>query len=85
MELELIIYVITPILIALFVLFFSFKTAIKNSSIPIVLLSITAIFLTLLSIYSLVMIWLGAYPTYTPHIFILISAIIILVQKLIIK
>jgi len=80
MELELLLWGYLPILIGLVVIGGSFNLTLKRRN----LLGLVATFLISvlngLAIYILVQIISGSYPTYIPHLFILVSLILLGVQ-----
>ncbi len=75
MNLEAILWGYLPITIALIEIYFSIKLSIKKGTFLQWAFTVLICGLNILAIYILVRILLGAWPTYTPHIAILISTV----------
>lgn len=80
MELEAIIWIYLPMIIATLEVIWSLKLTIKKNSYFDSIASFLILFLNGLSIYILILILNGAWPTYTPHIAIGISTILTVIQ-----
>lgn len=85
MDLELIIYGIFPILIAILDIFISLYLTKKRKNLFGFIISFLILVFNSLSIYILVYIILGAWPNYTPHILILVSTILLIIQYIVFK
>ncbi len=85
MDLELFVWGYIPILIGLFLIGGSFYLTAKRKNLFGLVVSLLILGLNGLAIYIQAQIITGAYPTYTPHIFILISLILLVVQKFVKK
>lgn len=85
MDLEAILWGFLPIIISLIEILVSIRLSIIKRTFGQWAFTIVISGLNILSIYILVVILLGAWPTYTPHIGILISTVLLLIQYLIKK
>lgn len=85
MDLEPILWGYLPIIIALVEILVSIRLSITKRTFGQWGLTVVISGLNILLIYILVFILLGAWPTYMPHIGILISAVLLLIQYLIKK
>jgi len=85
MDLEIIVYVYIPIIIAVFEIIVSvYLTKIRKRAFGFIVSFLIVVFNSL-SIYILVQILMDAWPSYTPHILILLSTILLIIQYLIFK
>ena len=82
MDLEAVIYGYVPILIGILEIICSIYLTSKKQKILNFIISIIIIASNTLSIYILIQILIGAYPSYTPHVLIGISTILIIIQYL---
>jgi hypothetical protein len=80
MDIEAIFWVYLPIAIAIVEVIWSLKLTIQKNSYFDSIASFLILFLNGLSIYILILILNGAWPTYTPHIAIGISTILTVIQ-----
>lgn len=85
MDLEIVVWGYIPILIALLVIGGSFYLTAKRRNLFGFVTTFLILGLNGLAIYILAQIITGAYPTYTPHLFILVSLILLVVQKFVKK
>ena len=82
MDLEAILWGYLPIIIALIEILISVKLSIRKRTSSQWVFTVVISGLNILSIYFLVVILFGAWPTYLPHIGILISAVLLSSQYL---
>ena len=85
MDQELIIYVILPILISILLIGYWLIRVYKKRKILTFAFALFMIIFNAMSIYILIKIWQGAYPSYTPHIIIILSLILIFPAKILIN
>lgn len=85
MVIGLVFSLIIPLLIGLSEIYFSLRLYFKQKSVPQLLLSILIYGINGCSALMIFEMIFGAYPTYVPHIGIVISTIIIFIQILISK
>lgn len=83
MDLELVLWCYVPILIGLLVILGSYSLTVKRRDVFGLVVTLLILAFNSLAIYILAQTVLGAYPTYTPHLFILISIILLAVQYLV--
>ena len=82
MDFEAIIYFYLPIAIGLLEIIYSIYLTLKRKNAFNFVSSLGIVVFNLLAIYILIRILLKAWPTYLPHLLILISTIIFLIQLL---
>jgi uncharacterized membrane protein YczE len=80
MDLEYLVWGIIPLIIAVCEIIYSVYLTYKKQKLNGFISTLLIIILNGLAIYILAQILLDAYPTYTPHLFILISTIILIIQ-----
>lgn len=80
MDLEIVVWCYIPILIGLLVIGGSVFLTAKSRNIIGLVASFLITTFNSLAIYILVQVVTGAYPTYIPHIFILVALILLVVQ-----
>lgn len=80
MDIEAIFWIYLPILIAILEMIWSFKLTIQQNSHFDSIASFLILILNGFSIYILVLILNGAWPTYTPHLAISISTLLTVIQ-----
>jgi hypothetical protein len=85
MDLETVIYGYIPILIGLFEIFISIYLTKNRKKIFDFIVSFLILIFNSLAIYILVKILMDSWPSYTPHILILLSTILLIIQYLIFK
>lgn len=85
MDFEIVIYGIIPIVIALFGIIATVYLTSKKFNPFGFIVSFLILTFNSLSIYILVKILLDAWPSYTPHILILLSTVLLIIQYLIFK
>jgi len=82
MDLEAVIYGYIPIVIAVLEIIATFYLTKNKKNLFGFIVSILILVANSLSIYILVQILLDAWPSYTPHILILLSTILLIIQYL---
>ena len=80
MDIEAIFWIYMPVIIAVIEMIWSLKLTIRQNSYFNSIASFLILFLNGLSIYILILILNGAWPTYTPHLAIGISTILTVTQ-----
>ena len=81
MDFEAIVWIYLPLAIAIVGIVWSIKLTVQKKTLFELIVSIVVYILNGFSIYMLVWMFLGAWPTFIPHIAILISTLLLIIQK----
>jgi len=85
MDLEEVVWVYTPIFIAIFGIIFSFRLTLSRKNLNNGIITFLITLLNGFSIYVLFLMLNDYWPTYLPHLFIILAVILFLIQNILNK